>query len=331
MKVLFLTVGDITRASSRYRVWQYTPYLNGFNADLIWSAKPDEDLLEYAKEFDIVFFQQVWFPKAYLDQLRAKGVKLVYDLDDAVYLRPELTNDDRIQAFYHNTKIMIEHCDLVLAANRELVRFAGRLNQRVKFLPTTVDTASYPVKDHEAKLNVTVGWIGHSRNLFLLNIVKKPLQKLQQQFPHLVFKIVCDAPFPMEGINVIFQPWSLNYQAELISFDIGITPLPGSQWAGSNDGYKTLQYMASGLPVVVSPIRRNRQFVTPGVTGFYAVSSAQWEERIASLISNTKLRITLGLNGRQFVEDNYATEMWAKTLTAYFKQLLLKSPGQEAK
>jgi glycosyltransferase involved in cell wall biosynthesis len=53
-------------------------------------------------------------------------------------------------------------------------------------------------------------------------------------------------------------------------------PLPNGLWERGKCGYKIIQYMASWLPVVASPVGANTQIVEPGITGFLADSLASW-------------------------------------------------------
>lgn len=111
MKILFLTVDDETRASSRTRVYQFLPYLkqNGLDYDIVaWNGKafrPSNPILKFIlgevvnwfvmtakitwallniKRYDIVFVQKISLMRL-LYILRIFKVKYMYDIDDAIY------------------------------------------------------------------------------------------------------------------------------------------------------------------------------------------------------------------------------------------------------
>ena len=92
------------------------------------------------------------------------------------------------------------------------------------------------------------------------------------------------------------------------SMDIGIMPLTDSPFARGKCGYKLIQYMACGLPVVASPVGVNAEIVEHGVNGFLASSSAEWREAIVRLAGDRELRLRMGTAGRQKVVSQFSAE-----------------------
>jgi glycosyltransferase involved in cell wall biosynthesis len=80
-------------------------------------------------------------------------------------------------------------------------------------------------------------------------------------------------------------------------------------------GFKLLQYMAAGLPVVASPVGFNRELVRHGVNGFLADSAEEWERYLTQLLNDRDLRRRMGQQGRQLVEKEFSLRpMFAKLL-----------------
>jgi len=94
--------------------------------------------------------------------------------------------------------------------------------------------------------------------------------------------------------------------------------MPADRWTLGKCGFKILQYMAAGLPVIASPVGANAQIVLPRQTGFLPQSAAQWADAVASLAADPQVRRAMGSAGRQRVEQEYslqrAADMWAKVL-----------------
>src|SRR5258708_20287210 len=73
--------------------------------------------------------------------------------------------------------------------------------------------------------------------------------------------------------------WSEDTEVESIhKFDVGIMPLKDSPWERGKCGYKLIQCMACGIPVVASPVGVNSQIVAHGTDGFLANDEAVWIE-----------------------------------------------------
>jgi glycosyltransferase involved in cell wall biosynthesis len=114
-------------------------------------------------------------------------------------------------------------------------------------------------------------------------------------------------------------PWSEATEAEaLCRGDIGIAPTPRDRWTMGKCGFKILQYMAAGLPVIASPVGANAEIVLPGQTGLLPETPDDWPAAIATLARDPDLRSRWGRAGRERVEHHYsltqAAAQWAKLL-----------------
>ena len=83
-------------------------------------------------------------------------------------------------------------------------------------------------------------------------------------------------------------------------------PLSDDQWSRYKCGLKLLQYMAIGIPGVASPVGVNASIVTPGVDGYLANRSEEWEAALAGLLEDAALRQAIGMRARQTVVEKYS-------------------------
>jgi glycosyltransferase involved in cell wall biosynthesis len=122
------------------------------------------------------------------------------------------------------------------------------------------------------------------------------------------------------GLRLI--EWSEETEiAEVQRMDIGIMPIPDEPWTRGKSGYKLIQYMACGLPVVASPVGANREIVVQGQTGLFASDSHEWRNALERLIAEEPLRTALGAAGRLRAERNYSTQLHAPRLIALLQSL----------
>jgi hypothetical protein len=112
------------------------------------------------------------------------------------------------------------------------------------------------------------------------------------------------------------RPWSLATEAaDLASFDIGIMPLPDTDWARGKCGYKILQYFSAGVPAVASPVGVNSELIGSD-RGLLAASTTDWHSALERLIDDAAERRERGAAAREFVEREYSYQRWAPELAA---------------
>ncbi len=120
-------------------------------------------------------------------------------------------------------------------------------------------------------------------------------------------------PFPNVSTEVL--PWSEDIERRLSQkFDVGIMPLVDGPFERGKCGYKLIQYMASSLPVVASPVGVNQQIVEPQVNGYLANSSTDWLVALRELRDSVEKRKMMGQAGRQKAEQMYNLQVTAPRL-----------------
>jgi glycosyltransferase involved in cell wall biosynthesis len=361
MKVLFATQYGVLAASSRTRVFQYLPYLQaqGIQARVI-TVLPDRGLggsqvqvtrrpwskLGYylwaawrtlgcglqvwwaAREAEVLFIQKIIFPIPVRWLLRWRRPPVVYDFDDAIFTT-EVRGRHWLAVWKHRRNAtglpaMLRLADHALVENEYTAAFAQGCCPQVSTITGPIDTRRYAAGSSAvaAREEVVLGWIGSATTAPYLQLIRAPLARLGRRFPQLRLRVIGAAAVDLEGLPVEAVPWSLEGEVEeLRGFDIGLMPVPDDPWTRGKGGYKLLQYMAVGLPVVTSPVGINRRIVSDGETGFWAHTPEEWEERLARLIADPALRRQMGQRGRAAMEADYALEVSSRRLGEILRQV----------
>jgi glycosyltransferase involved in cell wall biosynthesis len=175
-------------------------------------------------------------------------------------------------------------------------------------IPSSVDAAEYPsAKRHVDRAPITVGWIGSPGNLRDLDVVRTALRDLVAE-DSIVFRVV-SSEAPELGFATELRPWSRGReQADLLDLDVGIMPLHDDEAARGRCGFKAIQYMAAGLPVVASPVGGGSEVIEEGRTGYYAADEPTWRDRLRELTDPNR-RTRLGEGGRERVSRNYTLDV----------------------
>src|SRR5471032_1020683 len=99
-------------------------------------------------------------------------------------------------------------------------------------------------------------------------------------------------------------------------------PLIDSPWERGICGYKLIQYMACGKPVVASPVGVNQEIVAHGVNGYLAATLDEWVHAFRTLSSNKQDQQDMGMQGRRYVEERYCLQVTAPRLAQLFHEVV---------
>ena len=250
--------------------------------------------------------------------LRASGIPIIYEFDDAIYV-PYISPSNKYLSYLKFPQKTATICRLsshVVVGNEILRDYAARHNSHVSIVPTTIDTEKYRPScryDWNGSLPV-LGWSGSYSSVQYLEIVRPALEKLARRRPFRL-EIIGATTFQMDEVPLNAQTWRAETEVEDLSrIQIGLMPLPDEDWAKGKCALKALQYMALGIPTVLSPVGVNRDVVRDGENGFHAGSTDEWVDKLERLLADAALRRRLGEAGRETVVRDYSAQVHAPRL-----------------
>jgi glycosyltransferase involved in cell wall biosynthesis len=165
-----------------------------------------------------------------------------------------------------------------------------------------------------------VGWIGSMSTAVYLSELRPALVELKKKY-NFVFRVV-GARLDWTDVPVENIEWTESEEvASVQSFDIGVMPLVDSYWERGKCGFKLVQYMACGKPVVADPVGVNVEIVEDGVNGLLTSSSRTWYEALQSLLEDVSLRQEMGQKGRERFQTHYSLEIWQGTIFELISEL----------
>jgi glycosyltransferase involved in cell wall biosynthesis len=113
----------------------------------------------------------------------------------------------------------------------------------------------------------------------------------------------------LRGVPHENRSWSEETEInDIASFDVGIMPLEETPWERGKCGFKLIQYMGCGKPVVASPVGVNAEIVEDGVNGFHATSGDEWVASLIRLCNNHAAAKEMGKQGRKRVKETFCLE-----------------------
>lgn len=339
-------------ASARQRFYAYERYLVRENFDVVIKPLFDNDSLQlmlgrkkrrfllycvaYCKRIrdvivlrkrDIVFLQYEvlpYFPAVLEKWMRWRGIRYVYDFDDAVFHAYD-SHAYRLVRFFLGRKIerVIADAYRVIAGSHYLFEYTRRVNTRCKLLPTVVDITRYHVRRDEtiSAPQFIIGWIGSPSTTRYLEVLAPVFEELKRRISYRLI-VVGGTASALLPVDTEVRPWREETEVDdLLSFDVGIMPMVDELWARGKCGYKLLQYMACGLPVIASDIGENRYIVDDTEAGFLAITTDDWLRAFITLASDPALREKMGQRGRARIEKDYSLQTMAPKLLAILQDV----------
>ncbi|VTU38653.1 sugar transferase, PEP-CTERM/EpsH1 system associated [Variovorax sp. PBL-H6] len=342
MNVLLLTRYGRMGASSRLRTLQYVPWLEAAGMTCTVQALFSDEMLQ-AKyqaggyrlsavlsaygarlkvllerhEFDLVWIEKEalpWLP-AWAERLLLRGTPYVLDFDDAIFHNYDNHRSPIVRRLLgRRIDRLMNGARLVIGGNEYLARRAREAGARwVETMSTVVDLERYVVPDPACGTHPRFVWVGSPSTARYLEDLRQPLTELASRCAYTLRVIGSNVDLP--GVSVECVTWTEATEVKAIAeCDIGLMPLADTPWEKGKCGYKLIQYMACGLPVVASPIGVNSALVQEGENGYLAASPDEWVSALWRMINDAAIRRSMGAAGRQRVESQHCLQRTAPRL-----------------
>jgi glycosyltransferase involved in cell wall biosynthesis len=346
LRVLALSPIPEEGAGCRFRLAQFIPYLeaHGFDVTLRTLYTPAFFRLVYrprqymrktagfvtlaarylsalrdSREYDVIFLYREILPigpplvERYLS--RPGQPPVVLDYDDAIFL-PNVSEANRVISTLkmpQKLSTIVARSRHVIAGNSYLADYARNYNTNVTVVPTCVDTDRW-VPDPRGVTHgrpsaspPVVGWIGSPTTGPYIRGLFDVLKRVAATRPLQLRISGAGESFTVPGMTIENIAWSLEREVELFNTcDIGVYPLADDDWARGKCGFKAIQFMACGVPVVASAVGVNREIIEDGVNGFLASTPEEWECKLARLLDDRELRRRFAVAGRKTIEERYS-------------------------
>lgn len=350
MKILFLPKYHREGSSSRYRYYNYFPWFekdaheivdrpllyNGYVVDLYANKKylirklmlfigilrRIGYLLLNKKKFDVIIIEKELFTFVpyFIEKFLLKGEKFILDFDDNISARYDI---GLARTFLKNKITNLVRLSSATTVGNNWYRelFKSEDQSKIYYLPTVIDRELYG--DESDKVigmdDLNIVWIGSFSTVKYLKLIDNVLVNLQKVYN---FKlIVIGAKVPLK-CSANFVDWEASTEIMNIKkAQIGIMPLENTEWEKGKCGFKLIQYMACGLPVVASGSPANEEIVNSNC-GFLANNNQDWLEHLSFLLANSSTRSNLGLNGRNRIFRDYSYQSWAPKFIEIVKNVV---------
>lgn len=344
-KVLLLSRYENLGASSRIRMYQYIPYLSSQGIDVTVSPLLDNRYLAdlysgrrlkvwpiisaylyrlgrilKSHQYDLLWIEKELFPwlPSFMEKMpEFLNIPYVLDLDDAIFHSYDEHRHRAVRLILEDKiRKVVAGAAWTVVGNPYLQRYARRITTRVSVIPSVIDQNRYSGEQNPVSHNgvFTIGWIGSPATANCIETIIPVLRTFCSARKSRVL-LVGSGNVDMPGVPVEFRPWSEETELDdIMEFDVGIMPLSDIPWHRGKSGFKLIQYMASGKPVIASPVGVNSLIVKDRENGYIAKTEAEWLEALRILHDHPDKRLHMGRIGRKNIENSFCFQVTAPRL-----------------
>lgn len=342
IRVLALASYPIESASTRYRVRQFIEPLARRGIDMTLSPFLDAALfadlyspgrllrhaprlllatlrrlgaIVRAARADVVLVQReaMLFGPPLIEWVAARVLRrpMILDLDDATWLPFRSPVYGRLAALMKDrgkTERLIRWSRVVTCGNPNIAADVRARGAEAIVVPSAVDLRVFHPRETANEVPV-IGWIGTHTTYPFLERLMPLFDRLAREHRFVLEIIGSGRP------DIDTRPWSMSTEAsDIRSFDIGLYPLTADEWNARKSGLKAVQYLASGVPFVMSPVGVCATIGVPGETHFLATTDEEWLAALRRLLTEAGLHRRMGQSGRRFAEEHCSLERAADLL-----------------
>lgn len=202
----------------------------------------------------------------------------------------------------------LDHTELVVAPNGvDIERYRPRDEPAVKEIHDRYDL--------ESPVYVYHGNLGNAQNReAVAELLDDVFPAVREQVPSASLLLIGSEPPRVDHPGVVCPGVVDDLPAHIAVADAAVVPLR----SGSGTNLKILEYLASGVPTVTTPIGAEGLPLEDDETALIETKSQQLGTAAIRLVQDANLRERLGKAGRQLATEQFS---WDRTLAPYEKLL----------
>ena len=287
--------------------------------------------------------------EAIVQLARQKGIAIVFDIDDLLFMLPE-DHPDRL--IHHYTPALLpifealHEVDAITVTTPELQEILSPYHPHIFVLPNYFDDSLWKLRAPATQRPdgpLVIGYMGSESHQPDLEFLAPALEKILANNPG---KVLIQFWGVKPAGNLAVHPqvrWipaqTYRYQdfAEYFqtqTCDIFIAPLRDNVFNSTKSPLKFFEYSALGIPGVYSRIAPFERVIVHEQNGLLAATQDEWVENIERLIHNPELRRQLAAGAQETIRRDWLlsehTHVWREAYATILarKQAGMASPDE---
>ncbi len=281
---------NINHSSVVYRVYLYAVHclkrINALTYDLF--HRPYKIVIQRE-----IFIRRIPLIAKVLMKNVLSNSDVIWDFDDNIFISNEISQTEK--------KLLEEYSKNIIVTSSFLSNKLDIKGQsKVHFLPTTEKRISD--KDFEEATRkrktkysdeINVVWVGTSGNLKYLALAFPGIDLAASKINKKInLIIVSNKGYSKKSDHVCVTnvKWTREATLEILEkAHIGIMPLENNEYSRGKGGFKLIQYLSYGVPVIASDVGYNSEVVSSSNGYLVENNATSWSEVFIKLATDTKL------------------------------------------
>ena len=265
------------------------------------------------------------------------GIKVFHERTELPYaVGGKSKKQQALLKFY--MKRLLPRFDGIFLISNKLMEYIGRFNTATKKLLTVVDLSFFSTDKASPYAFPYIGYCGTiSGNKDGVPILIEAFAGIANRFPGIKLVLVGnnanknaikDTLDAIERLNlkdrVIFTGLVEREMMPVIlcNAQILVVSKPDNEQNSGNFPIKIGEYLATGVPVVVTTVGEIPLYIQDGETGFLAVpgSAESFAEKMSQALNDPAKAATVGLNGKKIAEQLFDYKLQSGIMADYIKE-----------
>lgn len=231
--------------------------------------------------------------------------------------------------------------DGVITTTPFLKELYSEFNRNIHVIPNSIDFGIWDKVKRKPKGGIRIGWAGGNAHGGDFEPYEPAIKNILSRHKDVKFVFVngparMGVPESLKGLpgiehHALWEP-ILKYPAMLgrMDFDIAISPLMDSAFNRGKSNLKWLEASALSIPTVASNVGHLKETIKHGVNGLLADTPGQFETHLESLITDKKLRRSMGVAANAAVRLDFNVDNTVNQYVSILSQeVKIKAAFQE--
>lgn len=286
----------------------------------------------------VIFSINVFLIKSLLAFARNNNFPVFHERTELPYIVGYNNSIAGIVMYNYYMKKLIPRFDGIFVISDKLKNVLSSYNQNVEKILTVVDVDFF--KTIESKL-YNFSYIAYCGNMESkkdgLPILIESFAQLSEHFPNHKLLLIGENPnnLVMQHNLEIISKYNIENKVVFTGYvsrelmpqllchaDLLVVSKPDNEQNSGNFPIKIGEYLATGVPVVVTDVGEISKFIKDGISGFLAKpnSTASFYQKMKEALSNPDLSREIGQNGKKLAENVFNYKIQANNLIKYISQ-----------